>query len=212
MLFFEIPISLDLRQVLRYMGQPTNQQSQVLLESVGRMTKEVKHLLCPRAVCRDFPVNPEFLKLPALKKLLHCSATISVIAVTVGKAIEDEIDRLFKLKEPTAGLAADALSSVAVEEAARWVVDLKGRQQRLRGLYATARTGPGYPGLELLQVSQFLNWAGADKIGLSCDKYGQMHPKKSLVFLVGWSQRQPTATGAKCDQCPNKSCQFRERT
>ncbi|AQS59575.1 hypothetical protein [Desulforamulus ferrireducens] len=212
MLFTEIPVSLNIQQVLRYMGQPLNQQSPRILEKVEKMAKEVKHLLYPRAVCRDYPLHHEFIRQPTLGKVLHCSVALSVIAVTVGKAIEDEIDRLFKLNEPTAALTADAVGSVAVEEAAQWVLALKGKQQRQRGLYATARTGPGYPGVEILQTAQFLNWAGAEQIGLCCNEYGQMMPQKSLVFLVGWSRQQPTLVKHKCSGCPNLNCQFREIT
>ncbi|SHK12915.1 hypothetical protein [Desulforamulus aeronauticus] len=207
-LFAEIPIAIDPQQVLRYMGQPVNKQSQELQQQIGRMVQGAKHLVYPRAVCNDCTIPPQFFLSPAISSTLHCCKTASVIAVTVGKAIEDEVNRLFKVKEPTAGLATDALGTVAVEEAAQWVLAGKARQQRLRGLYATAKIGPGYPGVDLLQTSRFLTWAGAEQIGLTSDEYGQMHPKKSLVFLVGWSH-QPTLDGHKCKQCHNHSCYFR---
>ncbi len=209
MLFAEISVAIDPQQVLRYMGQPVNKQSQELLQHIENMVHETKHLLYPRAVCRDYVITPQLFLTPSINSLLHCCKTASVIAVTVGKAIEDEVDRLFQVKELTAGLATDALGTVAVEEAAQWVVAGKTRQQRLRGLYATAKIGPGYPGVELLQTSRFLTWAGAEQIGLTCDEYGQMHPKKSLVFLVGWSH-QPTVDGHKCNHCHHHSCYFRQ--
>lgn len=206
LIFSEIPVSIDLPKVLRYMGQPVHKQSLEILEHIRPMVSSVKHLVHPQAICTDLTVTAELVTIPVLR----CCKTASVIAVTVGKAIEEEINQLFNVKKTTAGLATDALGTVAVEEAANWVLELKGRQQRVKGLYATTRTGPGYPGVELMEVSRFLALAGADQIGLSCDEYGNLHPKKSLVFLVGWSHFKTTESH-KCNRCKNISCQFREK-
>lgn len=206
----QIPVTIEYRQVTRYLGQRGNEQefNSDLKPLIHKMINLGKSLMHPTATYANIQLGGEQLDLAGLKKTLKCYTGVSLVAVTVGETIEKEVEQLFQQGQSTQAVILDAVGTVAVEEAANWVLKLLSRQQRVKGLFPGPRIGPGYQGFNMKELPSFLFLAGAEQINIQCNKFYQMTPVKSLVFMVGWSSHKNKLKD-KCTLCNKVDCQYR---
>lgn len=202
MLLSQIPVEIEYRQVLRYLGEPGTQEFP--LKELEKRIREIislgRALIHPTAAFSTMTAAN-------FKELNGCTG-VSVIAVTAGKILDEQVEKYSRAGETTSAVVLDAVGTVAVEQAAKWVVNLTARQQGLRGLYPTPRYAPGCGGFELHHLPELLSLAHGSRVGITYNDYYQMTPIKSLVFMIGWSTVKYELE-ARCNFCRKSNCQYR---
>ncbi|GAB6180443.1 hypothetical protein JCM14036_17620 [Desulfotomaculum defluvii] len=215
MLLPQIPLNIPPNKVLQYLGiKNVSNQTPQLLRQINDIIQEAKIFITPTAVINQIPFCFDKGKItlgdsleirdPVLKKV----SAVSVVAVTVGEAIEQEATLLFRRGETTRGVIMDAVGTVAVEAVAEQVIGLAASQMRLKGLYPTPKLGPGYRGVPMEYLPDMLELADALQIKITCNDFYQMNPSKSLCFVVGWGSK-PFKINSKCDLCQKTNCLYR---
>ncbi|MCL2484445.1 MAG: hypothetical protein FWF00_00085 [Endomicrobia bacterium] len=120
-----------------------------------------------------------------ITKLLDGCFKAYCIAVTIGQAIENKRNSFIDDKETFKALILDAAGSVAAEE----TISIAYRQiedfEKKNGNVLTKRYSPGYGNWKLESQKDFLNWLGADKIGITLNDFFLMRPEKSVSALIG---------------------------
>ncbi|BAG14068.1 cobalamin-dependent methionine synthase [Candidatus Endomicrobiellum trichonymphae] len=128
-----------------------------------------------------------------IAKLLKNCFKVYGIGITVGGALELRIDEFLKKKETFNALISDAAGSVAAEETINLAnAQIKAYEEK-NGNMVTRRYSPGYGDWILEDNRQFLNWIGAEHIGIKLNEFCHMKPEKSVSALIGvakgWSER-----------------------
>jgi hypothetical protein len=107
------------------------------------------------------------------------------VCVTIGGALECKIKDFFKKKEPFNALVLDAAGSVAVEKMITLAnIQIKEYEWGNNNVL-TKRYSPGYGNWLLESNRDFLDWMGADRIGVKLNDFYQMNPEKSVSALIG---------------------------
>jgi hypothetical protein len=107
------------------------------------------------------------------------------IGVTIGSLLECKRDEFLKKREIFNALILDAAGSVAVEEVTILVNAQINVYEAKNGNVLTKRYSPGYGDWTLKYNKQFLNWIGAQYIGIKLSEFYQMKPEKSISALIG---------------------------
>jgi hypothetical protein len=118
-------------------------------------------------------------------KLLKNCFKVYGICATIGNAVESKRDEFLKQRETFNALILDAAGSVAAEE----VVTVANLQIKIyeekNGNILTKRYSPGYGDWMLEANGNFLDWIGAEQIGVSFNEFFHMKPEKSVSALIG---------------------------
>jgi hypothetical protein len=128
-----------------------------------------------------------------IAELLKNCFKVYGIGITVGGALEIRRDEFLKKKETFNALISDAVGSVAAEETINLAnAQIKAYEEK-NGNTLTRRYSPGYGDWILEDSIHFLNWIGAENIGIKLNEFFQMKPEKSVSALIGvakrWSER-----------------------
>jgi hypothetical protein len=107
------------------------------------------------------------------------------IGITIGEALELRRDEFLKRKETLNALISDAAGSVAAEETISLANEQIKAFEEKNGNVLTRRYSPGYGDWILEDNRQFLNWIGAEHIGIKLNEFCQMKPEKSVTALIG---------------------------
>ncbi|MDR3275483.1 MAG: hypothetical protein LBS81_05960 [Endomicrobium sp.] len=118
------------------------------------------------------------------KLLRNCFKAYGV-CVTIGGAVESKRDEFLKQKETFNALILDAAGSVAAEETITTANLQIGIYEEKNGNVLTKRYSPGYGDWILESNKDFLNWIGAEHIGIALNEFCQMQPEKSVSALIG---------------------------
>jgi|LQAB01.1.fsa_nt_gi hypothetical protein len=130
------------------------------------------------------------IKSESIAELLKNCFKVYGIAITVGGALEIRRDEFLKKKEIFNALVSDAAGSVAAEE----TISLANAQLKVyeekNGNTLTRRYSPGYGDWMLEDNREFLDWIGAEYIGIKLNEFFQMKPEKSVSALIGVVKRR----------------------
>lgn len=221
---------IDREDVYRYMGLK-KLSDEPLSPSVIAETDRVERLLLdsvkPAYVWRLFDLERsdscgisesenKFLRLSgcgfaldgsSIAKHLEGCEKAAVIAVTLGTAA----DRFLKktaLPDGLSGLCADALASAYTEAA---LEEARGEVIRETGLFATWCFAAGYGDFPLDTAQKLLTCVDAQRrIGLSVTGSGMLTPQKSIVGVIGLSDREIPGERRSCSDCSMyENCKFR---
>lgn len=110
-------------------------------------------------------------------------------AVTIGPFLETKRNEYLQAGEVTRALVLDAAGSVAAEFLAAETHKQIAEEAAPGGLKTTKRFSPGYGDWGLDGQPAFLEWLGADAIGIRLTKQFQMLPEKSVSAIVGLKQK-----------------------
>jgi len=106
-------------------------------------------------------------------------------AVTIGPHIEKKRNLLVAAKQTSRALVLDAIGSVMAEELAEITNNQIKEIAKAKGVSTTKRFSPGYGDWKIEGQKDFLNWLGADKIGIRLTDAFQMLPEKSISAIIG---------------------------
>ena len=114
-------------------------------------------------------------------KLLENSESVCGLIATVGFSIDSKISFFLEQKEIMPAFMLDSVGSVAIEELVQNICDdIKTKYGN-----TTMRFSPGYGDWPIQNQKDFLQWLGAEKIGITLSPSFQMIPRKSVSALFG---------------------------
>lgn len=210
---------IDRADVYRYMGLRNLEPSDPIAAEVDRIEALLLASVEPVYVWRLFDLirSEGHLELSgcgfalegsSISRHLEGCEKAAVIAVTLGTGA----DRFLKktaLPDGLSGLCADALASAyaesALDEARIGII-------RGTGLFATRCFAPGYGDFPLETVSRLISAVDATRrIGLGVTGSGMLTPQKSIIGVVGLSEKELRHGVRSCSDCNmNGNCKFRK--
>ena len=114
-------------------------------------------------------------------KLLENSESVCGLIATIGFSIDSKISFFLEQKEIMPAFILDSVGSVAIEELVQNICDdIKTKYGN-----TTMRFSPGYGDWPIQNQKDFLQWLGAEKIGITLSPSFQMIPRKSVSALFG---------------------------
>lgn len=220
-------VEIDKNEVLRYLQYKNQDIKNDLLEIIDESIEETKRIINPRVVLRKYPIKKK--KLFGEKSqvildganlilesndvhdlLLECDECI-LIAATLGLEIEKEIRKL-TYTDLTKGIIIDSCATTAIEEVCNMVEDDIAKRLLKKDKYITYRYSPGYGDLAIENNSYINNILNSQKeIGLTVTNSGIMIPRKSVVALIGISNKGIINSKKSCDNCSNRhNCRYKK--
>jgi hypothetical protein len=157
---------------------------------------------------------------PSVVELIVPKArSLTLFALTSGRALTDEIKRLFDEKDVALGYMVDLVASEGTEAAAEELTRRRVDVLRSRGEFidgdAVLRYSPGYCGWHVSGQKKLLSFLGASEIGISLNESFLMSPEKSIsgVMIAGEKKIHFFKNNFSfCEACTHKSCRTRIRS
>ena len=211
--------SLDISEVLRYMGCPAHQADQALVETVTTCAQALVKTARPRWTYRTFSIpleaavvrRPTGCLLPGQDRRPRLSGChqVAVFCATLSPQV-DSLIRQAESRDMLQALALDCCATAAVEQVCDEIETfLHGEYP---GCYFPFRYSPGYGDLPLSLQGPLLALLDAPrKIGLCASATHILTPRKSVTALIGVSHTPVTDTKRSCLSCPaGEHCQYRK--
>lgn len=164
----------------------------------------------------DHPQPVEALELPSarLAGLLAQSDRATVLAVTLGGAVDQRIGELSRSGRLVDAVVLDAVASASAECAADDLCQVVAAEADAADRRLTRCFSPGYGDLPLTIQEQVLCWLGASRIGLAVTPSSMLVPQKSVTAVVGWApkgdDRDPQSHRLGCPACDAADCPYRD--
>ena len=128
----------------------------------------------------DFCINSK-----DIFKLLENSNLVCGLIATIGFSIDTKISYLLERKDIMSAFILDSIGSVAIEE----LVENICNDIATKYGTTTMRFSPGYGDWPIQNQKDFLQWLGADKLGIVLSPSFQMIPRKSVSALFGITKK-----------------------
>jgi hypothetical protein len=214
-------LSVETSDVLRYLGYrpgKTVMTPRAEAEVHAGIARGLS-LLAPAATLAEAEVisrTHDHVSTPAacwqsvdLARAIGDAARVTVVAATVGPAIEEETARLFAAGEPALATVVDAVGSAAIWAWVRLLLEEVGEAASQLGMQRSAPYSPGYGDWRIEDLPGLLEMSGAAAIGLTANEAGYLLPQKSLVGVVGWLRPEGAPPLAGCAVCKLAGCRYR---
>ena len=157
-----------------------------------------------------------------LAEVFRNAARVSVVCVTLGRALPAYIQEKMGAGAFHMAALADAYGSACVEALAEKWMDLRRQEERPRGFHPTMRFSPGYGDFALEDQPKIIDWLGISNRVTVTESY-LLDPEKTITFLAGWSKvpqdtaypsqkppaggkRNPCPGGGNCRACTTTAC------
>ncbi len=147
-----------------------------------------------------------------IKHLDGCEKVICM-AVTVGAAIEQEINKKFERGEYLASVLLDAAATSAVEQAADLMEKNFAAKFSKEGYKMRWRFSPGYGDWNLTAQEKLFKISGAEQIGIKLSSAMMLEPRKSVTAIIGlekFSAQNNFSYKKNCATCNKLDCQLRK--
>ncbi|MDY2737992.1 vitamin B12 dependent-methionine synthase activation domain-containing protein [Intestinibacter sp.] len=218
-------ISVDKSEVLRYLGHNGQDIDSDLDFKINECIEETKENIDIKYVYDIYDIKNDLashtiefknttLKLQSkdLSELLEDCDKCVLMSATLGFNIEKNI-RKYSYKNLTKGVIIDACATTSIEEVCDMVQDSILQTVAKEKKSLTMRYSPGYGDLDIRANKNILNVLNAQrKIGVTVTDTGIMIPRKSVVALIGITNKQIKKVKRTCNNCPNRdNCEFRRK-
>lgn len=130
------------------------------------------------------------IKSSNIAMLLKNSFKVYGVGVTIDNTIESKRNGCLEKKEIFNALIFDAAGSVAAEETITLAYEQIKTYEENNNNFITKRYSPGYGDWNLENNREFLDWIGAEHIGIKLNEFCQMRPEKSISALIGVTKQQ----------------------
>ena len=221
----DIPLKLDVNEVLRQMGIASDAEYRPKMESlIAELLSgdEANYLLTPALVYELHAItaihhdrlsidNSCTIKGSLLSSTLAQASDLAVVFCTIGPNLEKEKAECKARKNLMRALLLDSFGSAAIDilavEAYHHIRDLA----ETRGYAASSPISPGMRGFSISEQWRMAQLAPIKEIGLELTSSGMMNPQKSLSMIIGFGEEMPTWSRAEaCARCNlAKSCRYR---
>ncbi len=238
MIFSHVPIMIKLPEVLRYLGykKRKSETTEEINALIDLMIKKAMYILTPQGIIKNAKITSRNLATleiscdngkyvmqgkEVFNHLEDCQY-VTLLAVTIGEQIDDEIDQLFQGEEPTKALILDAIGSDAVERVADYVNEYVNKEAGRKGYDTKFRYSPGYGGWSVENQHELLQYLDAAQVSIKATEYSQLLPRKSVSAVIGWYPKKQSCpkleinkvkitTVSKsnfCIKCGLEDCQY----
>jgi hypothetical protein len=193
-----IPINISYNKVLARLGyaKGKTRADENIIRIIKDEIEKSKVLIMPKQALSSSKISFKneseiyfnegfFIKSEKIFSLLKKCSLAYGFAVTIGSHLEKKRDEYSKRKDNSRALILDAVGSVTAEEAANITNSQIKKEAEAKGLKITLRFSPGYGDWELSGQKDFLNWLGAENIGIKLTGNFQMLPEKSVSAILG---------------------------
>ena len=119
-------------------------------------------------------------------KLLGDCPRATILAVTIGPALEAEVERLDKAGEMTEAYLLEMVGGLMADYMADRVDERIDRDIKRAGFGGTMRFSPGYGDWPLDRQPLLHSLLGSERIGISVTESHIMLPRKSVSAVIGW--------------------------
>lgn len=210
-------ININENEVLRYLEYKGQYINDNLKSTINECKKLTKDKINPRYVLRVYPIlrennkieikgsNLKLVSKDIYKLFENCDGCI-IMATTLGIEIEKEI-RKYSYTELTKSIILDACATVGIEEFCDLIQDSIRDKLKGQGKYITTRYSPGYGDLSIDYNVEIINILNASKeIGLTITENKIMIPRKSVIAIMGVSDKSIEDKKKSCLNCKNYNC------
>ena len=211
--------SLNLDEVLRYMGCPPDLADQGLRSLAQQACGQILREARPRWAWRCFDVAEELegvrlscgLLLPGrdLKRHLEGCRRAVLFCATLGVQVDSFIRRAQSV-DMLHGLALDCAADTAVEQVCDQIeAELQGQ---FPGCFFPFRYSPGYGDLPLTLQNELLDLLDAPRrVGLTASVSHILIPRKSVTAILGVADQPIAQSVRSCLSCPaHDNCSYRK--
>lgn len=186
--------------MLRYLGYRRG-RTEVAPEVealLAEAEERARALACPQGVWTTLEVasaSPEAIWLQGADLAVTGRRTVeffagarrlTVLVVTIGPALEEEVAELFRRGEWALATVLDATGSEAADELAAQVEELVRHEAAEAGYEITPRFSPGYSDWPLSAQVPLVAAAGGERIGVRVNEAFLLIPRKSVSAAIGW--------------------------
>ncbi len=215
---------LNRDELHRYLGYKGNAPDDIVRGIIDECEGMIFDIVKPAYICRSFGIIEKYddyeykgieivgtdlvLEGNSIKKHLKGCNNAILMCATLSVGI-DKLIRQIEIKDMAKALILDMAASVAIEQVCE--IAENNIKMTYPDKYMTYRFGIGYGDLPLYHEKMILDILSADKmIGLSCNDANILIPRKSVVCIVGLSDK-PMAKGQKgCATCNMQNkCSYR---
>lgn len=216
-------ISIDREEVLRYLEYKGQDIDNNLIEIIEECRNITKDRINPRYTFRVYSIKQKYkgiIELEGTNLILESNDLYEILkdcnecilmAATLGINIEKDIKK-YSCTELTKGIIIDSCATTAIEEVCDRVQNEIENNILKNGQYLTFRYSPGYGDLSIEKNTEILTILNGQKeIGLTITNSGIMIPRKSVIAIIGISDKKAEQDKTSCSTCKNKSkCKFKK--
>lgn len=183
-------------EVQRLLGMTNPAQNDPEMNArVQSALSQCGQLSCPQGVYDTYAITetgdklviqtpvPIVLEGRSINEHLRGCQRVTLMAVSIGRSVEFEVDRLFCEREYVQGMILDAAASEYVEQAAE-VLDQDIRMEN-QASSQTRRFSPGYGDWDIRIQNEIVNAIEADRIGIEVTQSSMLIPRKSITAVIG---------------------------
>ena len=192
-------IQIPVREVIRRMGYPADREPEAGVQAIlARQMEQASGLFRFRGICRILDVDSRdgdslSLGQSAFRihsrqvcRMLRRSLKAAFFMVTIGPALEDQIQDLLRRDEATEAFVLDAIGSETADEAANVLHrNILSDLARGQGMKVTPRFSPGYGDWPVTVQPDMLRICEGHRIGISVTESCLMIPRKSVSAVAG---------------------------
>lgn len=218
-------VSLDKLEVLRYLGHNGQEIDSDLNLRINECIKETKKEIDTKYIYEIYDIKNDLdlntiefkntnliLKSKDVSELLKDCDKCVLMCATLGFNIEKNIRR-YSYNDLTKGIIVDACATTSIEEICDLIQDNILQQMSKEGKSLTMRYSPGYGDLDISANKDILQVLDAHKrIGVTVTNTGIMIPRKSVVVLIGITNKKIAKVKRTCENCSNRfNCEYRRK-
>ena len=216
-------ISIDREEVLRYLEYKGQDIDNNLIEIIEECRNITKDRINPRYTFRVYSIKQKYkgiIELEGTNLILESNDLYEILkdcnecilmAATLGINIEKDIKK-YSCTELTKGIIIDSCATTAIEEVCDRVQNEIENNILKNGQYLTFRYSSGYGDLSIEKNTEILTILNGQKeIGLTITNSGIMIPRKSVIAIIGITDKTVEEDKTSCSTCKNKSkCKFKK--
>ena len=216
-------ISIDREEVLRYLEYKGQDIDNNLIEIIEECRNITKDRINPRYTFRVYSIKQKYkgiIELEGTNLILESNDLYEILkdcnecilmAATLGINIEKDIKK-YSCTELTKGIIIDSCATTAIEEVCDIVQNEIENNILKNGQYLTFRYSPGYGDLSIEKNTEILTILNGQKeIGLTITNSGIMIPRKSVIAIIGITDKTVEQDKTSSSTCKNKSkCKFKK--
>ncbi|MDU4934639.1 MAG: vitamin B12 dependent-methionine synthase activation domain-containing protein, partial [Peptostreptococcaceae bacterium] len=203
-------ISIDREEVLRYLEYKGQDIDNNLVEIIEECRNIAKDRINPRYTFRVYSIKQKYkgiIELEGTNLILESNDLYEILkdcnecilmAATLGINIEKDIKK-YSCTELTKGIIIDSCATTAIEEVCDKVQNEIENNILKNGQYLTFRYSPGYGDLSIEKNTEILTILNGQKeIGLTITNSGIMIPRKSVIAIIGITDKKVEQDKTSC--------------
>lgn len=204
--------------IVEYMSEENNDIAEFFIELATNELKKIEteevhmayRIFSAELHDKKFNINNINFEIGAeVSDALKNIDSVAIFACTVGAELDSKLSRYNQTDQMTEAYIADVVGTVMVEKCVSLIVKQLQTDLNEYSLKTTNTISPGNCGWDIREQEKLFGLLPDNYMGITLNKYGMMHPVKSLSGIVGigeWVKFKHT----NCQQCASKNCLYRK--